>query len=246
VVVEDLDLEIAAGVLTCLLGPNGSGKSTLLRLAAGLRVPRGGEILLRGRPLDRWTPRERARHVAFLPQHVESVHRHTAGETVALARHPHLGPFGRPGPADRRAVDEAMARTGTLDLAPRPLDQLSGGERQRVLIAAALAQGGEFLLLDEPTASLDLHHQVRLMRLLVELAEAGRTVLCATHDLNLAATFAHRVVLLDRGRIEAEGPPAEVLQAERLARIYGDGIWVGVHPAGVVPVVLPQPPGRSA
>jgi iron complex transport system ATP-binding protein len=239
-VLRGIDLQFAGGEFVTLLGPNGAGKSTLLRVMAGLVAAQRGELRYSDRELSTWPRRELARHIAFLPQSVESVYGHTVQETVELARHPHLGAWGRLGEEDHRAVEEAMERTEVTGFAPRSLRELSGGERQRVLLAAALAQGGEFLLLDEPTASLDLHHQVRLMSLLGELARAGRGVLCATHDLNLAASFADRVILLHEGRCVADGPPREVLESERLARVYGEGIWVGEHPASGQLAVLPR------
>lgn len=241
-VIAQLSLEVKRGELVMLLGPNGSGKSTLLRLAASLLPAREGSVEWDGRELRHYSRRERARKIAFLPQHVESIHVHTVRETVGLGRYPYLGSWGRPGEADLEEVELAMQRTEVTALASRTLFELSGGERQRVHLAAALAQGGELLLLDEPTASLDLHHQVRFLSLLDVLAREGRAVLCATHDLNLAAAFASRVVLLQCGECVAEGDPAEVLKEPLLREVYGDGLWVGAHPAGDRVVVLPAIP----
>jgi iron complex transport system ATP-binding protein len=239
-VIASLSLEVKRGELVMLLGPNGSGKSTLLRLAAGLLPARKGSVEWDGRELRDYSRRERARRIAFLPQQVESIHVHTVRETVGLGRHPYLGSWGRPGEEDLKEVELAMQRTEVTALASRTLDELSGGERQRVHLAAALAQGGDLLLLDEPTVSLDLHHQVRFLSLLELLAREGRAVFCATHDLNLAAAFASRVVLLHHGESVAEGKPADVLKEELLREVYGDGLWVGAHPAGDRVVVLPS------
>ncbi len=241
-VITRLSLEVKRGELVMLLGPNGSGKSTLLRLAAGLLPAGEGSVEWEARELSDYSRRERARKIAFLPQQVESIHVHTVRETVALGRYPYLGSWGRPGATDLEAVELAMQRTEITALASRTLLELSGGERQRVHLAAALAQGGDLLLLDEPTVSLDLHHQVRFMTLLDVLAREGRAVLCATHDLNLAAAFASRVVMLHRGECVAEGDPAEVLKGPLLRKVYGDGLWVGAHPAGDRVVVLPAIP----
>lgn len=238
---RDVDLRMGEGSLTCLVGPNGSGKSTLLRVAAGLLAPQAGSAAWRGQEISRWDPVLRARAVSFLPQAVSVLYRYRVAEMVAMGRHPHRpGPWARASEADRVAVEEAMAWTGVRELRERFFDELSGGERQRVLLAAALAQGGDLLLLDEPTAALDLHHQTSILRLLQQLARQGRAVLCATHDLNLAASYADRLVLLDQGQVAADGEPAEVLTAERLTRVYGEGIWVGPHPGGGGMAVLPR------
>lgn len=241
-VLSDVDLAVERGELVALLGPNGAGKSTLLRIAAGLLAPLHGVARWEGADLHAMPPLSRARAVSYLPQTVTAIYRHSAREVVALGRHPHLrGPFRPLTPADWRAVDEAMEWTATLQFAARAFDELSGGERQRVLIAAALAQGGSLLLLDEPTAALDLHHQVAGMRLLRAAAAAGRAVVCATHDLNLAATFATRLVLMDGGRVDCDGDATLVVDGARLARVYGDGIWAGDHPLGSGRAVLPVP-----
>jgi iron complex transport system ATP-binding protein len=241
-VLSGLSLELRRKEFVALLGPNGSGKSTLLRLASGLLPPGQGKVEWDDRELSGYSRRERARKIAFLPQQVESIHVHTVRETVALGRYPYLGPWGRPREIDREEVELAMERTEVTTLASRNLRELSGGERQRVHLAAALAQGGDLLLLDEPTVSLDLHHQVRFMSLLQVLAREGRAVFCATHDLNLAAAFASRVVLLHRGSCVAEGDPADVLQEQRIKEVYGEGLWVGAHPAGGKVAVLPSIP----
>lgn len=240
---DGVDLSIDGG-LVGLLGPNGSGKSTLLRCAAGLLRPGAGTVRLGGQELGRLDRLERARRVAFLPQRVESLYALPVHEVVALGRHPHRpAPWARPGATDRAAVERALAAAQVEGLADRAFDSLSGGERQRVLLASMLAQGGELLLLDEPTTALDLHHQVRLFRLLRERAGAGQPVVCALHDLNLAARWCHRVVLLQGGRVRADGPPADVLDEALLGEVYGDGLRVFEGPHGGI-VVLPEDPAR--
>jgi iron complex transport system ATP-binding protein len=186
---------------------------------------------------------ERARRVSYLPQRVGAVHRHFAREVVELARHPHHpSGFGRLGPEDQRVIEEALVAVDAVALAPRPFDELSGGERQRVLLAAALAQGGDLLLLDEPTSALDLPHQVAFFARLRELVDRGRTVLVATHDLNLAAVHADRALWLEAGRVAASGSADEVLCESTLRPLLGDAVWIGPHPQGRNSCVLPRGP----
>ncbi|HEU0014604.1 MAG TPA: ABC transporter ATP-binding protein, partial [Longimicrobium sp.] len=208
--VDRLTLEIPSGACTAILGPNGSGKSTLLRLLLGTLRPRSGLAELRGRPLGEWGREELAREVGVVPQAEEAVFPMTVRELVAMGRYPHLGPWRGERDADRRAVDEAMLRCDVRMLAARPLSTLSGGERQRARVARALAQEAGTLALDEPTAALDVSHEMAIFELLRALGHAGKTVLLVTHNLNLAARYADRLVLLDRGRLAAEGTPAQV------------------------------------
>lgn len=245
-VLSQITLEIVAGTMVVLVGANGSGKSTLLRLAAGLRVPNSGGVKLGDDPLAELDPRTRARRVAFLPQDVEPVHAWSAREVVALGRHPHrAAAWSGESREDREAIESALAACDVTGLAERAFDTLSGGERQRVLIAGAVAQGGDVLVLDEPTAALDLPHQIAVFELLREHARGGRGVLLATHDLNLAAAFADRVVLLDAGRILAQGTPLEVIRDDVLGTVLGTGTWIGPHPVTAEPCVLPWP-GRPS
>lgn len=244
-VLEGLQLAAGPGELLCLVGPNGSGKSTLLSLCAGLLAPTAGTLQWDGKALSEWPATERARHVAFLPQHLPEVAGHSVEQVVRLGRHPHLShPWARLSAEDEAAVEDALSKTDALGLRQRPIDGLSGGERQRVFLAAALAQGGELLLLDEPTTALDLHHQIEGMRLLRRLSRGGRCVLCATHDLNLAAAVSDRVLLLREGRAVADGSPEEVLVEENLRELYGEDVWVGPHPAGGGRAILPYPEVR--
>ncbi len=233
-VLDEVDLHVRPGELFCLLGPNGSGKSTLLRLAAGLREPARGQVAWEGEPLVSMPRRRRAEVLSFLPQQVEALYPYPVEEVVSLGRYAVDASL----PA---SVATAMQATEVTHLAHRNFLELSGGERQRVLLAACIHQGARMMLLDEPTAALDLHHQVQLMRKLVKLAGEGHAVLCATHDLNLAATFGHRFAMLQAGRVVAQGSAAEVLTAERLTAVYGQGIWVGRHPEADTIAVLPRP-----
>ena len=228
--VADLSLEIPAGACTAVLGPNGSGKSTLLRLLLGTLAPAAGRIELRDRPLGAWSRDELARQVGVVPQGEEAVFPMTVREMVGMGRYPHLGPWRRAGDADRRAVDDAMRRCDVHAMAARDIGTLSGGERQRARVARALAQQAPTLALDEPTAALDVSHEMAIFELLRDLGHAGKTVLLITHNLNLAARYADRLVLLDGGRLAAEGTPAQVLTRETVERVYGWPVEIVPHP----------------
>lgn len=228
--VDAVSLEIPAGSTTAVLGPNGSGKSTLLRLLLGVLTPAAGTVELDGRPLAAWGREALARAVGVVPQGEESVFPMTVRELVGMGRYPHLGAWRREGAADRHAVEEAMRRADVLRLATRPVGTLSGGERQRARVARALAQDAPTLALDEPTAALDVAHEMAIFELLRDLAGGGKTVLLVTHSLNLAARYADRLVLLDRGRVAAEGAPAEVLTRATVERVYGWPVEVVPHP----------------
>jgi iron complex transport system ATP-binding protein len=216
--------------MTAVLGPNGSGKSTLLRLLLGTLEAQSGEIAFQGRAVAAWGRAEMARAVGVVPQGEESVFPVTVRELVGMGRYPHLGPWRREGAADRRAVEEAMRRCDVLHFAERLVSTLSGGERQRSRLARALAQEPGALALDEPTAALDVSHEMAIFELLRTLARGGTTVLLVTHELNLAARYADRLVLLDRGRVAAAGAPAEVLTRETVERVYGWPVRVVPHP----------------
>jgi len=219
---RDVSVEISRGSLTGLLGPNGCGKTTLLRLLAGMFAPHTGTVTLNGTPLASLSRREVARHVAVVPQETHPAFDYTVMEMVLMGRHPHLGPLQLEGPADLALARDALAATGTEHLAHRAYMTLSGGEKQRVVIASALTQASEVLLLDEPTASLDLGYQLEVSALLSRLnRERGVTMLLATHDLNLAAALCDRLVLMREGRVLAQGPTTDVLTAPMVRQIYG-------------------------
>jgi iron complex transport system ATP-binding protein len=221
-VLRQVDLTIQPGERVALVGPNGAGKSTLLRTLAGLVAPSAGRVTLGGDPvaaLDRTTV---ARRLAAVPGQATLPFSARVEEVVALGRLPHEDPFRGPRAADRAAVDAAIALVGIERLRGRDARELSLGERQLVLIALAVAQAAPVLVLDEPTVHLDQRHQVRVMRLLGELNERrGTTVLAVLHDLSLARHFFPRLVLLDEGRIVADGAPDDVLTPERVAVVFG-------------------------
>ncbi len=221
-VLQDIDLTVAPGERVCLIGPNGAGKSSLLRCLVGTADGRQGVVLLDGVPLEEFSRGSLARRMAVVPGQVQLPFATRVEEVVALGRLPHEHPLLGPGPADRIAVLRAMERVGVAPLAGRDARELSLGERQLVVLAMALAQGGGLLILDEPTVHLDLGHQVGVMSLLTDLnARDGTTVLAVLHDLPLAMQSFPRLVLLDHGRIVADGPPAEVITPERVRDVYG-------------------------
>lgn len=222
-VLNDISLAVPTG-WTAIVGPNGAGKSTLLRCLAGLLAPFAGDVLLDGQTLARFTPRERARRIAWLAQQSEATGELTAREVVQLGRLPQLGLFAEPGPSDHAVVRQAMADAECEAWADRRLHELSGGERQRVLLARALAVDAPLLLLDEPTTHLDPPHQVALVRLFQRLAKS-RTVVSVLHDLSLALQADHLVVM-QAGRVVAAGAASnEHLQAT-LQQVFGHAVRI--------------------
>lgn len=225
-IIQDLGIEIPEGKITALLGPNGSGKSTVLKGLSRLLLPRKGVVLLEGKELKTFPPKDLAKRMAVLPQSSETPEGVCVEELVSYGRSPYLNWFGRPGKKDREAVKRAMDLAQVSHLAEFPVSDLSGGQRQRVWIAMALAQETDYLLLDEPTTYLDLEHQQDLLELLRELNSAEkRTVVMVLHDLNQAAAYAHHLLVLKEGRPVAEGSPREVLTPELLKEVFRvDGV----------------------
>ncbi|MEW6270567.1 MAG: heme ABC transporter ATP-binding protein [Thermodesulfobacteriota bacterium] len=237
---REVDARLAPGELLGIIGPNGSGKSTLVRVLAGVRAPDAGEVRLGGRPLADVPRRERARLIALVPQETHLSFPIQVRELVLLGRAPHTGPFGWERAEDLRAAHEAMLRAGVLEFAERSVDQLSGGERQRAVLARALAQQPRILLLDEPTAFLDLRHAVLLLDLVRDLCRSeGLAVAAVLHDLNLAAMYCDRLVLLSRGRVHAAGDAAAVLNYRDLCDVYGTELYVAPNDVTGQLVVLP-------
>ncbi len=234
---DGVGLSVADGELLALVGANGSGKSTLLRILAGLLAPAAGTVELDGKEISAVAADQRARSLAFLPQSVRPLYPMSVRRMVELARHPWGGRHDQP---DSEVVQEALRDCDALDLADRLFSELSGGERQRVLLAGALAQGGSVLLLDEPTAALDLPHAVSIFERLRGQLKPGRCALVVTHDLNLAAAWADRILLLHEGGIIADGAPGEVFRQEVLDLALGSGVEVIAHPRTGEPRVLPR------
>ncbi|GIV61573.1 ABC transporter ATP-binding protein [Rhodocaloribacter litoris] len=218
-VLRELGFTVEAGTWVGLLGPNGSGKTTLLRAIGGL-LPYAGTLRVLGREVRAWKPQALARHLAFVRQSASLLFDFTVEELVLLGRAPHKGWLETDTRADRERVRRALARVDLAGFEKRSMLSLSGGEQQRVFLAQALVQEAELLLLDEPTAHLDVHHQFEFIDHVRGLVRAGCTVIAAFHDLELAARFADRILVLDRGRLAAAGPPARVLTADLIAGVF--------------------------
>jgi iron complex transport system ATP-binding protein len=216
-----LDVALSTGEVLALLGPNGGGKTTLLKTLLGLIKPKAGDIALDGRPLDSYSIRERARSIAYVPQVHVGTFAFTVETVVLMGRSAHGNLFSRPSAHDRDVAHRALERFGIGRLSRRPYTEISGGERQLVLLARALAQEPQFIVLDEPTASLDFGNQGKVMREIKALAASGHGVLFTTHDPNHAMRAAHRAFLLRDGARLAEGPVARVLNRAQLEALYG-------------------------
>jgi|FaiFalFF_MnMetaG_3_1042247.scaffolds.fasta_scaffold00290_4 iron complex transport system ATP-binding protein len=251
-ILEGVSLEARGGEFIGLVGPNGAGKTTLLRTILGLYAPKKGVVFLEGCPVGRLGQREVARRVGYVPQALPPTFAFTALDVVLMGRYPHMGFFQMvEDEEDRSAARAAMEKTGTLPFARREVTTLSGGERQRVFLARALAQRPRLLLLDEPIANLDLHHQVQVLEMIRGIVQGeGVTAVAALHNLELAAAYCHRLVLLHQGRVVADGPPEEVLTPHALARVFGIAALVYrdpvtgrlvVRPLGPLPSHPPRP-----
>src|SRR4051794_36357402 len=238
-VLDRVSVDVERGTIVGLLGPNGSGKTTLLKILAGVLQPQSGRVEIDGAAIGGLTRRELARRIAVVPQETHSTFDFSVMDMVLMGRYPHLGPFELEGAADQNIAHEALVATGTAALEARAFATLSGGEKQRVTIASALAQASEMLLLDEPTASLDLGYQFEIAALLRRLnAERRTTMIVSTHDLNLAASLCEHIVLLKAGRVLAHGRTKETLTAENIRRLYEVDADVQFHPrAGHLTVV---------
>jgi iron complex transport system ATP-binding protein len=237
--VDGVSFDARRGEITAVVGPNGSGKSTLVRTMVGRVKPLSGAVLIDDRPTAEIGRRGLARAVAVVAQSEETAFPVTVAEYIALGRFPHVGAWHRIGAGDRRAMERATELANVGEFLSRQMDALSGGERQRVRLARALAQGGDGLVLDEPTAFLDIGHEMTVFELLVALARDGQAVLLVSHNLNLVARFAQRIVLLDAGRVVADGSPTTVMQPATLERVYGWPIAVATDPTTGTPTLIP-------
>ena len=238
-ILRGVTLELGRGEMMGLAGPNGSGKTTLLRVASGVLPAGAGAVRVRGRPTASFSRRELARELAVVPQDAHVAFPFRAGEVVLMGRSPYLGPLGFETRADLRLAEEAMARVGIASLAERSILELSGGERQLVLVARALAQDARVLLLDEPTAHLDLRHKIVVLDLVREYVRSGRSALVVSHDLTLAARSCDRIALLREGALVATGTPADVITPQNLGTTFGIDADVLAAPDGA-PLVVPR------
>ncbi|GAA1490792.1 ABC transporter ATP-binding protein [Brachybacterium sacelli] len=239
-VLEGLDFTVPRGLFTAVIGPNGCGKSTMLKTLARTLRPRAGEALLDERPLGRWRPKAVARRIALLPQDPVVPEGITVRALVGRGRHPYHSPLRQWLPGDDEAVAAALEATGVQRIAERPVAGLSGGQRQRVWVAMILAQGTEYVLLDEPTSFLDVAHQIDVLHLCQDMREEGRTVVTVLHDLNQAARYADHLVVMDSGRIVASGTPADVLSEELVDEVFSLRAVVTADPQSGTPLVIPR------
>ncbi|MFM9445623.1 ABC transporter ATP-binding protein [Streptomyces acidiscabies] len=238
-VIDDLDVAVPPGVITTIIGPNGCGKSTLLRTLSRLLKPTKGSVVLDGDDIARLRTRDVAKKLGLLPQAPVAPEGLTVSDLVARGRHPHQSWLRQWSSDDAEVVEKALAMTGVLDLADRPVDSLSGGQRQRVWISMTLAQGTDLLLLDEPTTYLDLAHAVDVLDLVDDLHESGRTVVMVLHDLNLAIRYSDNLVVMRDGAILAQGHPRDVVTAELLDDAFGLKALVVDDPVGDRPMIVP-------
>jgi iron complex transport system ATP-binding protein len=237
-ILRDISLAVEIGEFFIVIGPNGSGKTTLMKALTGVLNPCSGHIAVLGRPLKAYSRKRLARTMAYVPQGLPTDFPFTALEVVLMGRTPHLGFLGLESASDLDLAAKAMQFTEINHLAHRRLNELSGGECQRVLIARAICQQPKIIFLDEPTAALDLAHQVRVMDLMERLKnEQGQTIVMISHDLNLAAMYGDRLLLLEDGRIATLGPPNEVLDYRILEKVYGCTLLVDANPLADLPRV---------
>jgi iron complex transport system ATP-binding protein len=238
-VIDDVSLTLGPGEMLGVIGPNGSGKSTLMRVLSGVLPPARGEVRLHGRRLATYARRELGRAIAVVPQETVIEFPFSVIEVVLMGRSPHLGGFAFEGDRDLEVARTAMQRTGVWELAGRSIHELSGGERQRVVLARALAQETRILMLDEPAAFLDIRHGVEIYDLLQDLQREGRSIVTVLHDLNLAALYCDRVVLLKAGRVVCAGAPSQVITYGTLTEVYETEVYVDTNDITGAVNVLP-------
>ena len=241
-VLNNVTFSVSKGDFFIIIGPNGSGKTTLMKVISGILRPQNGQLEIMGRSIDNYTRKNLAQTIAFVPQTIPVDFPFTVTEIVLMGRSPYLGMLGLEQEIDLEIARQAITFTGIEHLAHRKLDQLSGGEQQRVFVARAICQQPQVILLDEPTSSLDLAHQVRLMDLMERLkTDKGVTVVMVSHDVNLAAMYGNRLLLLNQGQIMRLGTPEEVLTFQTLEETYGCTLLVDESPLGKIPRVTLVP-----
>jgi iron complex transport system ATP-binding protein len=230
-VLQGIAFVTTAGEIIGIIGPNGSGKTTLLKLLSAILKPETGEIKFEGVDIRRWSRHDLAQKVAVVPQETIFLYPYTVLEIVLMGRAPFTSLLGFDRPEDLQIARESLEQVGLLSMADRPIQALSGGERQMVIIARALTQQPKVLLLDEPTAYLDIRHQQKIYNLLTRLnKEHGLTVVVVSHDLNLAGQYCHRLMMLSEGKTVADGTPEKVLTKERIEAVYGCQVLIDRHP----------------
>lgn len=238
-ILHEVTLDVSAGEVVSLIGPNGAGKTTMMRAISGVIPLKSGSVHVNGEDISITPISERARKLAVVPQARKLTPEYTAKQAIMMGRTPYLGWLGNPSQSDFDKVDWAIERTGISGLVDRRVDELSGGEQQLILVARALAQDAPVILLDEPTAHLDLRHQATILDLVHSLAkESSLAVLMSLHDLNLVSIFSDRIALLDQGTILAEGQPYDVLNKDILSRVYQVPLEIIPHPHRDIPLVL--------
>jgi len=241
-ILEDVSIEVATGEFFVIIGPNGAGKTSLLKIISGLQKAQQGSVHIKGKNISGYTRRNLSKILAIVPQHVEMGFPFTVADTVIMGRTPHLGILGMEGKKDFLIAEEAMEFTEVSHLADRKLFQLSGGELQRVIIARAICQQPEIILLDEPTTALDPAHQLKIMDLMERFRrQYNTTIIMVSHDLNLASMYGDRLLLLKEGRVIKTGDPKEVLNKSLLEESYGCQMMVDENPLGQVARVTPIP-----
>jgi iron complex transport system ATP-binding protein len=235
-VLQDVSFRVEKGEFIGLIGPNGSGKTTLLKILYRLLSPQNGEVLFELLPLKRMDRKDIAKRIGVVAQETHLLFPFNVMEIVLMGRSPYLGHLMFESEKDLEIARKAMEWTETLPFSERPIDELSGGERKRVFIARALAQEPEVILLDEPTANLDIHHQVDFLDLILTLnRERGLTIIMASHDMNIASEFCDRLILLQEGRVYKIGTPNEVITQENIEQVYGCEVWVDQNPISGMP-----------
>jgi iron complex transport system ATP-binding protein len=235
-VLQEVSFRVEKGEFVGVIGPNGSGKTTLLKILYRLLAPQHGEILFELVPMKKMDRADIAKRIAVVAQETHLLFPFTVLETVLMGRSPYLGDLMFESERDVEIARKAMEWTNILPLSERPMDELSGGERKRVFIARALAQEPEVILLDEPTANLDIHHQIDFLDLILALnRERGLTIVMASHDMNTASEFCDRLILLQGGRIFQMGTPEEVITRENIESVYGCEVWIDQHPISGMP-----------
>ena len=240
-VLADVSFPVKQGEFLGIIGPNGAGKSTVLRLICGILKPDRGSIAILNESLSSIEPRQLAKKIAFVPQETHFSLDFTVEDIVMMGRYPYLRAFQRENKTDYEARDHALNYVDVDDLRKRRINSLSSGERQRVVLARALAQEPQILILDEPTSHLDLHHQYAIMELLKKMNKEGMSIIVVNHDLNLASLYCERLVLMYRGKVFKQGTPAEILNEKTLKDVYLTDVKVMKHPHKDVPHILLKP-----